>query len=132
MRGLRLQVDHIVRQLLHQVVAEDVDVELLVTWIALGQDWRDRLAQFVVVLGNHTLNDFELVYYFDSLGHFDLRSRDRDEEAHEAGSIEDELVHENVQQLHHWSLGIQQAGDVSEVDGIKSKPLLFSWAFLCQ
>lgn len=40
MLSLRLQVGNEVGQLLHQIIAEDVNVEFLVGWVTLCQDWR--------------------------------------------------------------------------------------------
>jgi hypothetical protein len=45
-----------------------------------------------------------------------LRASNWNYEADEAGFVEDELVHKNMQKFHNWPLGIQKSGNIAKKD----------------
>lgn len=114
--GLGFQVRNKILQLLHQIIAQDINVEFGVGRVALGEDGLDGLAEFVVVLGDHALDNLELVDDLDALSHLDLCASDGHDEANEAGTVKDQFVHEDVEELHHGPLGIQEARNIAKVN----------------
>ena len=99
-----------------QIIPDYVDIKVFIRWIAFGEDWLDRFAEFYDVFVYHALNDLKLIDYFHTSGAFELRASNWNYEADEAGFVEDELVHKNMQKFHNWSLGIQKSGNITKKD----------------
>ena len=99
-----------------QIIPDNVDIKVFIRWIALGEDWLDWFAEFYDVLVYHALNNLKLIDYFHTSGAFELRASNWNYEADEAGFVEDELVHKNMQKFHNWPLGIQKSGNIAKKD----------------
>ena len=99
-----------------QIIPDNVDIKVFIRWIALGEDWLDRFAEFYDVFVYHALNDLKLIDYFHTSGAFELRASYWNYEADEAGFVEDELVHKNMQKFHNWPFGIQKSGNIAKKD----------------
>lgn len=114
MIGLRLEFVGIVFKLQHQIAPDNLDVEVLVRRVALRQNRLDRFAEGEAVFIDHALYDLELVDDLHASRAFQLGPSDWHDEANEAGSVEDKLVHENVQELDDGPLGVKQARNITE------------------
>ena len=99
-----------------QIIPDYVDIKVFIRWIALGEDWLDRFAEFYDVFVYHALNDLKLIDYFHTSGAFELRTSYWNYEADKAGFVEDELVHKNMQKFHNWPLSIQKSGNIAKKD----------------
>ena len=75
-------------QLLVQCVPCDFNIELIVTWIRLSQDWLYGLPDLVAVSVYHVLDYLQLVYYVHTSRMLQLSFSHWDYEAYKAGLIE--------------------------------------------